>query len=126
MSRTDIDFNFKPHPMTGDLVMLSTSQAIRQSLRNIVLTSFYERGFNVQFGTDVRSSLFELFSPLDLLTMQDKIIQAINIHEPAVEVIDVVVSFIEPQRHSIDINIVYTAGNIPDRQVVNLQLSRIR
>lgn len=126
MSRKDIDFNFRPHPMTGDLVMLSTAQAIRQSLKNIVLTSFYERGFNVQFGTDVKSSLFELFSPLDLLTIKDKIEEAINLHEPAVEIVDVVVTFVEPDRHSINIDIVYTANNNPDRQVLNLKLTRIR
>ena len=51
--RKDIDLNFRPHPLTGDLPVKTNQVAAAQALRSIVLTSFYERGFNVLFGTNV-------------------------------------------------------------------------
>jgi len=124
MTRVDIDFNFRPHPLTGDITLKKGSSAIVQSLKNIVLTSFYERGFNVVFGTNVRSSLFELYSPLDLLTMKQFIIEAINIHEPDVEIYDVVVQSAIEDENSIEIIIQYTEYNSPDIRDVQIKLER--
>lgn len=126
MSRVDIDFNFRPHPLTGDIPLKKGSQAIVQSLKNIVLTSFYERGFNIAFGTNVRSSLFELYSPLDLLTMKDFISEAIRNFEPSVEVFDIVVANANEDDYSLDITITYTEFNSPEPKSVELKLSRLR
>ncbi len=126
MTRVDIDFNFRPHPLTGDIPLKRGSQAILQSLKNIILTSYYERGFNVAFGTNVRSSMFELYSPLDLLTMKDFISEAIKNFEPDVEVMDIVVTNATEDSHSIDITIMYTEYNNPQVQTANLKLSRLR
>lgn len=126
MSRIDIDFNFRPHPLTGDIPLKKGSQAVAQSLRNIVLTSFYERGFNVAFGTNVRSSLFELYSPLDLLTMKDFIKEAIKNFEPDVEVLDVIVNNANENDYSIDVVITYTEFNNPQVKNVELKMSRLR
>ena len=41
----DIDFRFKPHPVTGDVTIKYDSDAITRAVRNIVLTNFYERPF---------------------------------------------------------------------------------
>lgn len=126
MTRTDIDFNFRPHPLTGDIPLKRGSSAIIQSLKNIVLTSFYERGFNVVFGTSVRSSLFELYSALDLLTMKDYIKEAIRNFEPDVEVMDIVVTNAVEEDHSIDVTILYTEFHDPEVRSVEMKLSRIR
>lgn len=126
MPRVDIDFNFRPHPLTGDIPLKRGSQAIIQSLKNIVLTSFYERGFNVSFGTNVRSSLFELYSPLDLMTMKDFIKEAIDNFEPDVELLDVAVINANENDYSIDVTITYTEFNNPDPKTVELKLSRLR
>lgn len=48
--RIDIDPNFSPHPMSKDLVTKSGDSAVESSIKNLVLTNYYERGFNVEVG----------------------------------------------------------------------------
>lgn len=55
----DINLSFEPHPITKDLPILKNEIAIRRSVRNIVETIKTEKFFNPDFGSDVRSSLFE-------------------------------------------------------------------
>lgn len=124
--RKDIDFNFTPHPLTGDLSTKTESSAIVQSLRNIIETSYYERGFNVGFGSSVRSSLFELFTPLDVLTLKDSIIQAIRNYEPMVEVVDVEVGFTDSDESNLNVSIIYTERNNPTPRTLTMQLERLR
>jgi len=123
MSRKDIDFSFLAHPMTGDLATKKSSAAIKQALKNIVLTNFYERGFNVEFGTNLKASLFEIMTPLDAQVMRDNIKKSIQNFEPSVELTDV---YIEQNDNTLDCVIYYTEHNNAEEQSLNVQLDRIR
>lgn len=123
--RKDVDFNFIPHPLTGDLATKKDSSAIKQSLRNIVLTSFYERGFNIEFGTNLRYSMFENISPLEAQTIRDLISEGIENFEPQVELIDVVVQQ-SSNEHELNVVVVYTEFNNPNEQVVSIDIQRLR
>ena len=122
--RKDIDFHFTPHPLTGDLTTKSRSSAINQALKNIVLTNYYERGFNIEVATNIRGSLFELFSPLDAQVLKDNINRAINNFEPMVELIDVYVD--TRGDHDIYATIIYTELNDPEPRNVEVLLDRLR
>lgn len=124
MDRRDIDLNMTPHPLTGDLSMKSRSSAIKQSLRNIVLTNYYERGFSVQVGTDLRASLFENISPLEAETIRQNIKQAVRNFEPNVEVIDVYVE--ARDTNEIVAIVVYNEANDPSERAIDVPLNRIR
>lgn len=58
----DFDMGFRRNPITNDLLVLDTEGSIKQSLKNLVLTSFYESPKQVGLGTNVNSSLFENYS----------------------------------------------------------------
>lgn len=123
--RKDIDFNLTAHPLTGDLATKKDSSAIKQSLKNIVLTSFYERGFNVVFGTNLRQSLFDNITPLDIQTMKDLIAEGISNFEPDVELIEVHVQRGDDE-HEIIATVIYTEFSNPNEQNVTVNLSRLR
>jgi len=123
--RRDIDFSFVPHPLTGDLATKRNESAIKQSIRNIVMTGYYERGFNMEFGTPIRQSLFELVDPLTVKTMRNNIEQAIVNFEPQAELIDVVVDG-DIDRGDLRATILYTYANNPDQQTLSINLMRIR
>ena len=55
----DISLSFNMHPITKDLTVLKNEDAIKRSIRNIVQTIPSERFFNPNFGSEVKSSLFE-------------------------------------------------------------------
>ena len=55
-----LDLLFTAHPITGDVATKSDSDAVRRSVRNIVMTNYYERPFKPSLGGNVRGLLFEL------------------------------------------------------------------
>ena len=65
LSFKDINITFKKHPVTNDLVVSRDASAIKQSIVNLLLTNKGERPFNPDYGSDIRSYLFE---PLDYAT----------------------------------------------------------
>ena len=53
----DISLSFKPHPLTGDVMVFKNEKAIQRSVRNLVQTGLTERYYSV-LGTDIYGSLF--------------------------------------------------------------------
>ena len=62
LSFKDINITFKKHPVTDDLVVSRDASAIKQAIVNLLLTNKGERLMNPDYGSDIRSYLFE---PLD-------------------------------------------------------------
>ena len=62
LSFKDINITFKKHPVTDDLVVSKDASAIKQAIVNLLLTNKGERLFNSDFGSNIRTYLFE---PLD-------------------------------------------------------------
>lgn len=88
----DISLSFEPHPITKDLPILKNERAIIRSIRNIVETIPSEKFFNSNFGSNVRSSLFEIVDYATVSIIQEQISVAINLYEPRVENVDVSVN----------------------------------
>jgi phage baseplate assembly protein W len=89
----DFDFNLKPNPKTGDILLKSTSDSIKQSVRNLLLTQFYERPFRPFLGSNITASLFELPSPDLAIMMEREILRVIETHEPRVTDVSAQVEF---------------------------------
>lgn len=122
--RKDIDLSFKPHPLTGDLSTKTGSSAIRQSLINLIRTNYYDRGFNVEVGTNIDRSLFEHITVLTGQQLRDNISNTIRNFEPQVELLDVEVH--DAGNNEIKIKILYTELNNPKEQTLVIDLERIR
>ena len=80
----DISLSFKPHPVTGDISVLKNERAINKSVQNIVETIPGEKFFNPNFGSDVRSMLFELVDYGSSALIEEQILTSINNYEPRV------------------------------------------
>jgi phage baseplate assembly protein W len=63
------------HPVTGDVMISSDIDAIKNSVKNIVLTEIGSRPFNPEFGTQVKSLLFE---NIDAITQRQITIEIEN------------------------------------------------
>lgn len=122
--RIDIDLNFSVHPLTGDLSLKTGKSAIEQSMKNLLLTSYYERGFNVEIGSDINGSIFENYSLLMQQTIKNNIIKLLNNFEPNVEVVDVLVDM--EQSGELLIDIYYTYYNDPQVNNVTIPITRLR
>lgn len=68
----DIDLSFMPHPVSGDIRVLSNEEAIKRAVRNLVQTIDGERPFQSNLGTDVTRSLFDFvdYGTASVITQQ--------------------------------------------------------
>jgi phage baseplate assembly protein W len=86
---SDLDLNFTAHPVTGDITRRFDEDAIKQSVKNLLLTRNYERPFHSEIGSPVRQLLFDLPGPMFNIMLQRAVIDVINNFEPRVNIIDV-------------------------------------
>ena len=85
----DISLSFSPHPVTKARPVLTNERAIARSVRNLVETIPSERFFNSLLGTDVRGSLFELFTTETVTVIEDQVQTTIANFEPRVDNVSV-------------------------------------
>lgn len=80
----DFDLDFGRNPITNDLNKRLNANAIKQSIRCLVLTHFYEVPFHPEVGSQIYHALFENFTPMTQLTAERAISDVINNFEPRV------------------------------------------
>lgn len=125
ISRTfsDIDLNFIPHPVTGDIVKKYDESAIKAAIRNLVLTSNYERPFHSEIGSQLRNLLFEPMSPITIQLIQNTIGQTIKNFEPRAILLSVVANY-SPDNNSVYVTVNFQIVNTTTPQTVNITLER--
>jgi len=126
----DLNLFFTRHPMTDDVSKVTDIQAIKRSVRNLVLTNQGERLFHPEIGGNVLGSLFENFSPLAVVELESAIRGVISLYEPRVIIEEVTVN--DPTGRDIDLNrlrilVNFSITNIPNEvHGVEIFLDRVR
>lgn len=83
----DISLGFLKNPFTKDVTSVTNEEAIKQSIKNIVLTSPGERFFNPNFGSKVSKLLFEQLDPFLIDSIRTEILNTISNYEKRVKVV---------------------------------------
>jgi phage baseplate assembly protein W len=121
----DLDIFFTPHPVTGDITVKTDTDAIRRSVRNIVLTNKYERPFKPNFGGSLRDMLFELDTMPKIRRVKERIVKTVETFEPRVNNVSVILE--ESQNtNTIRCTIFYNINNSVSNQRVEFTLTRAR
>lgn len=84
----DLDLDFIPHPTTKDVVKKVGLEAIKRSVRNLVLTNYYDRPFRPFIGSNAQKILFDNINPMTANFLKDAIIETINNFEPRVQLVN--------------------------------------
>jgi phage baseplate assembly protein W len=121
----DIDLNFIAHPVTGDVAKKTGVDAIVQSMKNLVLTNFYDRPFRPFIGSNTYRLLFENMDSLTARLVEQTIKQTIENFEPRVEVL-AVKAYVENDNNGYNVKIVFRVINTVDPFEVTIFLERIR
>tara|TARA_B000000557_G_C20524914_1_gene338022 strand:- start:17 stop:439 length:423 start_codon:yes stop_codon:yes gene_type:complete len=122
-SFADLDLNFTAHPVTEDIVAKKDANAIRQSVKNILLTNHYERPFKPNFGANLRGMLFEANDPLMGHRIKESIVNALGILEPRIGRIAV---DIVQRDNSVDVRVAYVIMGSASYQELEFSVSRVR
>jgi phage baseplate assembly protein W len=121
----DLNLNLLVHPNTQDLVYLKDDDAVKRSVRNIVLTSAYERHFDTRFGCEVKGLLFENISPFTSISLQSSIESALKNFEPRINLESVIVTP-EIDNNGYSITIIFYINNQINPVKIDFFLERVR
>jgi len=122
---SDLDLNFNPHPVTGDLMLTTGNIDISRALKNLILTSPYEKPFSPNYGCNVSKLLFEPMSPFTATTLSSEISYTIKNYEPRVT-LDSVTVIADYNNDGYSVSIVYYINNLVQPFSANFLLSRLR
>lgn len=105
-SYRDVATSFVRNPISRDLGVVKNENAIKQALKNIILTRRGERLFNPDSGSDVYASLFEPLDPFTTDVIKSEIINTISNYEKRIQVLtlELIPNFVE---NSLQVNLEY-------------------
>jgi len=122
---TDLDLTFRRLPVSNDVALSFDEQAVIRSVRNLLLTNFYERLFQPTLGSNIDTLLFEPITVLTAGLIKAEIRNVINNFEPRVTIQDIVVDP-SPDRNAFKVTLTFLIGNNTLPTAVNLLLERSR
>jgi len=122
---SDIDLAFLSHPINGKLTRKLNREAVKQSVKSLILTDYYERPFNGRIGCSIRGLLFENFHPAIIQQMENAIREVISNYEPRAEVVAVNIQA-KPDSHTLNTSIVFFTRNDTEPTTLNVSLERVR
>ena len=85
----DLDLFFSRKQGSDDVNKVTDIEAVKRSVRNLVLTNFYEKPFHPEIGSGVRDMLFENMSPLTAVVLAKKVEDVIENFEPRARLVGV-------------------------------------
>ena len=85
----DLDLFFSRKNGTNDITKITDIEAVKRSIRNLVLTNFYEKPFHPEIGSGIRDMLFENMTPITAVVLARKVEDVIENFEPRARLISV-------------------------------------
>ena len=122
---SDLDLNFTPHPVTGDITRRLDEAAIKQSVKNLLQIRHYEKPFHSEIGSPLNELLFEPLTPITGLMVKRTIIDLIANFEPRVDLLEVEV-ISSDDNNSLYVNITYKIVNTERPLTLDFVLERTR
>lgn len=122
---SDFNTSFAVHPIKKDLSVQTNVDAIKQSVKSLLLTNKGERLFDPSIGSKIRSILFENFSPQTISACKTYITQTIINYEPRAQLLDVSITP-WPDNNALVARIIFGVINIEEPITLDVVLEKIR
>ena len=123
---TDLDLFFGKKSSNSDVRDITDIQAVKRSIRNLILLNHYEKPFHPEIASGVRDMLFENMTPVTASILARKIEDVINNFEPRARLISVNAQPIL-DRNSYEVSIEFYVVNQPTELVdLSIMLERVR
>lgn len=122
----DIDLTLAVKPTSGDVYKKLDAAAVKQSVKNLIMTNQLEKPFRPKFGANIRSLLFELIDNNSDVLVRKRLFSAITRSEPRVRVLDIQVSYTDNYSNTLDTTITFKVLNSPEVFQITTNLARLR
>lgn len=122
---SDIDLDFLPNPITGDVLKKQEDEAIAASIANLLQTANYERLFNPALGSNLKRYLFEPIDDITTNNIREEITRTIQNYETRVQLLDVLVEPF-PDENAYSVSISFFTKTDPEPVTITIFLERVR
>lgn len=120
----DLDVTFSAKP-SKEISVKKDAAAVKQAVKNLILTNYFEKPFQPFFGGNVRGLLFELADDVTAIEVEEQIASAITQYEPRAQIININVDS-QPDRNSIAVTVTFKVVNTQEIVTFTTNLSRLR
>ena len=122
----DLDLFFGKKSSDKDVSVVTDVQAVKRSIRNLVLLNIYEKPFHPEISSGVRDMLFELMTPVTAAQLARHIEDVIENYEPRARLTGVR-AIPDYDRNSYSVTIEFYVVNTPTELVdLTIFLERLR
>jgi phage baseplate assembly protein W len=120
----DIDLTFAAKP-SGEIFKKTDAAAVKQAVKNLMLTNHFEKPFQPRFGGNLRDLLFDLADEDAEEDIEERCINAINVFEPRAQALNVT-AIAKPDRNSIAVVVEFRVINTEELVKFTSTLARLR
>jgi phage baseplate assembly protein W len=122
---SDISIGFGINPFSKDLNRITDVDAVKRSVKSLVLTDKFERILDPDIGGNVRAALFEPMSPLTETILEDYITETIENYEPRC-ILESVIIQANYDNNAYNVTITFRVDTSEGLQSLSFLLERVR
>jgi len=121
----DLNLSLTPHPIRKDIIPLKDDAAIKNAVKNLILTNFFERPFQPEKAGNLRGLLFEPADGITKYELSDGVRRVLEDYEPRIKVQHVGIVD-EGEINSYTITVYFEIINLNTTSTVEIVLQRLR
>jgi len=121
---SDLSLTLGKHPGTYDVLKNTDVSAVKESIKNILLSGPFDSPFDPNFGGSLRRLLFEQATPSIISVTKRQMIISISTYEPRAIIEDLYIG--ENLDNGVNVGILFTVIGNPEQQKLNFILERVR
>ena len=123
---SDLDLFFGQNNKTKDINIVYDIQAVKRSIRNLVLLNVFDKPFHPEISSGIRGTLFELMTPVTAIILARQVQDVIENFEPRARLVGVR-AFPNLERNEYAVSIEFYVVNAPTELIdLTLPLERLR
>ena len=85
---SDLNLKLAKHPIRKDIIPLKDDAAIKNAVKNLLISNFYERPFQPTLGANLRGLLFEPAGPITVNRLATAIKDVLKLREKRIKVLN--------------------------------------
>lgn len=122
---SDFKTSFRTTPYGNQLIKVTNEEAVKQSLKNLILTNTGERLFQPNLGSNISNMLFELNLEDNIDLIRKFIENCAELCEPRVYILDVYINN-NLDESTVSLSVIFQVINNPEPITLDVVLKRVR